>query len=74
VTWSAPNAFVDAAMYSSGTPSTMSTLASPRTRSALASVGVSPTSIVNATGGRDDSDFTLGAVAAVQMTIWFRFQ
>jgi hypothetical protein len=28
VTWSAPHAFVDAAMYSSGTPSTMSTLAS----------------------------------------------
>ena len=74
VTWSAPNTFVDAAKYSSGTPLTMSTLASPRTRSAFASVGVSPTSIVIATLGRDDSDFTLGAVAAVQMTIWFPFQ
>jgi hypothetical protein len=51
---------------------TMSTLASPRTRSALASVGVSPTSIVIATLGRDDRAFTLGAVAAVQTTIWFR--
>jgi hypothetical protein len=39
VTWSAPNAFIDAARYSSGTPSTMSTLVSPRNRSALASVG-----------------------------------
>jgi hypothetical protein len=52
----------------------MCTRASPRTRSALASVGVSPTSIVIATFGRDDSAFTLGAVAAVQMTIWFPFQ
>lgn len=73
-TWSAPNAFFDAAMYSSGTPLTMSTLASPRIRSALASVGVSPASIVIATLGRDDSAFTLGAVAAVQTTIWFPFQ
>src|SRR4051794_32424759 len=61
VTRSSPKAFVDAAMYSSGMPSTMSTLASPRTRSALASVGVSPTSIVIATLGRDESAFTLGA-------------
>ena len=38
VTWSAPNAFIDAATYSSGTPTTMSTLASPRTRSAFADV------------------------------------
>ena len=52
----------------------MSTLASPRTRSAFASVGVSPTSIVIATFGRDDSAFTLGAVAAVQTTIRFPFQ
>ena len=52
----------------------MSTRASPRTRSAFASVGVSPTSIVTATLGRDDSAFTLGAVAAVQTTIWFPFQ
>ena len=74
LTWSAPNAFLDAASYSSGTPSTMSTLASPRTRSAFASAGVSPTSIVIATLGRDDSAFTLGAVAAVQTTIWFSFQ
>jgi hypothetical protein len=37
-------------------------------------VGVSPTSIVIATLGRDDSAFTLGAVAAVQTTIWFPFQ
>jgi len=74
VTWSAPNAFVDAATYSSGTPSTMSTLARPRTRSAFASVGVSPRSIVIATFGRDDSAFTLGAVAAVQTTIWLPFQ
>lgn len=40
VTWSVPNAFIDAATYSSGTPSTMSTLASPRRRSALAPVPV----------------------------------
>ena len=73
VTWSAPNTFVDAATCSSGTPLTTSTLASPRTRSAFASVGVSPTSIVIATLGRDDSAFTLGAVAAVQTTIWFAF-
>src|SRR5687767_7597573 len=46
----------------------------PRTRSAFASVGVSPTSIVIATLGGDDSAFTLGAVAAVQTTIWFPFQ
>jgi hypothetical protein len=72
--WSAPNAFVDAATYSSGTPSTMSTLASPCTRSAFACVGVSPTSIVIATFGRDDSPCTLGAVTAVQTTIWFPFQ
>ncbi len=32
------------------------------------------TSIVIATLGRDDSAFTLGAVAAVQTTIWFPFQ
>jgi hypothetical protein len=32
------------------------------------------TSIVIATFGRDDSAFTLGAVAAVQTTIWFPFQ
>src|SRR5919199_6122994 len=57
-----------------GTPLTMSTLASPRTRSAFASVGVSPTSIVIATLGRDDSAFTLGAVAPVQTTIWLPFQ
>ena len=62
------------ARYSWGTPSTMSTLASPRTRSAFASVGVSPTSIVIAMFGRDDNAFTLGAVAAVQTTIWFPFQ
>jgi hypothetical protein len=68
-TWSAPKTFLDAAMYSSGTPSTMSTLASPRTRSAFASVGVSPTSIVSATLGRADSALTLGAVTAVQTTI-----
>jgi hypothetical protein len=74
VTWCAPKTFVDAATYSSGTPLTMSTLASPRTSSAFASVGVSPTSIVVATLGRDDSAFTLGAVAAVQTTIWFPFQ
>jgi hypothetical protein len=72
--WSAPNTFVDAATYSSGTLLTMSTLASPRTRSAFASVGVSPTSIVIATFGRDDSAFTLGAVAAVQTAISFPFQ
>jgi hypothetical protein len=35
---------------------------------------VSPTSIVSATFGRDDSAVTLGAVATVQMTIWFPFQ
>lgn len=46
----------------------------PRTRSAFASVGVSPRSIVIATFGRDDSAFTLGAVAAVQTTIWLPFQ
>jgi hypothetical protein len=57
-----------------GTPSTMSTLARPRTRTAFASVGVSPTSIVSATLGRDDNAFTLGAVTAVQTTIWFPFQ
>jgi hypothetical protein len=65
-----PIPFIDAAMYSSGTPSRMSTFASPRTRSAFASVGVSPTSIMIATLGRDDSAFTLGAVAAVQTTIY----
>ena len=69
VTWSAASAFLDAAMNSSGTPSTMSTRASPRTRSDFASVDVSPTSIVSATFGRDESAVTLGAVAAVQMTI-----
>jgi hypothetical protein len=40
----------------------------------LAFVGVSPTSIVIGTLGCDDSTVTLGAVAAVQMTIWFPFQ
>ncbi len=45
------------------------TLAIPCTRSAFASAGESPTSIVIATLGRDDSAFTLGAVAAVQTTI-----
>jgi hypothetical protein len=52
----------------------MSMVASPRTRSAFASVGVSPTSIVTATFGRNDSAFTLGAVAAVHTTIWLTFQ
>ncbi|HET8953311.1 MAG TPA: hypothetical protein VFN44_22505 [Solirubrobacteraceae bacterium] len=52
----------------------MSTRASPRTRSAFASVGVSPASIVSATFGRDDSALTLGAVVAVQTTIWLPFQ
>ena len=74
VTWSSPIAFFAAAMYSSATPSTMSTPASPRTRSALASAGVSPVSIVIATFGRDESAFTLGAVTAVQTTIWLPFQ
>jgi hypothetical protein len=40
----------------------------------LASAGVSPTSIVSATSGRDDNACTLGAVVAVQMTIWFPSQ
>ena len=37
-------------------------------------LGAWPRSIVIATFGRDDSAFTLGAVAAVQTTIWFSFQ
>jgi hypothetical protein len=46
----------------------------PMHQERLCLLGVSPTSIVIATLGRDDSAFTLGAVAAVQTTIWFPFQ
>ena len=60
---------LDASRYSSATPSTMSTVATARIKSCFASVGVSPTSIVSATTFRDDNAATLGAVAAVQMTI-----
>ena len=35
---------------------------------------MSPTSIVIAAFGRDDSAFTWGAVATVQTTIWFPFR
>ena len=66
--------FLEAARYSSGTPSTISTVAVPRTSRAFASLGVLPTSIVTATSGRDGSARALGAVVAVQMTICSPFQ
>ena len=68
-TCSASNIFLDAARYSPGTPSTISTAAIPRTGSDFASLGVLPASIVTATSGRDESAWTLGAVVAVQMTM-----
>jgi hypothetical protein len=62
--------FLAPARYSSGTPSTISTLARPRIERARAWSGASPTSIVRATSGRADSAVTLGEVVAVEITTW----
>jgi hypothetical protein len=66
--------FVDAAMYSSGTPSTVSIATRTRTSRALTFAGVLPVSMLSATVGRDESARTLGEVGAVQTTMRSLFQ
>ena len=65
---SAPIDLRAAARYSGTTPSTISTLACPRTDSARACSGVSPPSIDSATSGRAFSAATFGEVVAVEIT------
>jgi hypothetical protein len=65
---SAPIALRAAARYSGTRPSTISTLARPRTDSARACPGVSPPSTDSATSGRAFSAATFGEVVAVEIT------
>ena len=71
----ASNDFADAAMYSSGTPSTVSMARTrPRTRRAFAVSGELPVSIVSATFARAESARIFGEVGAVQTTMRSPFQ
>ena len=70
---SASNDFEAASMYSSGMPSTVSSVARPRICSDFAFPDSLPSSMVSATSGRLSSARTFGEVVAVQTTMRLPF-